>query len=443
MAIFRRAAQNFTKSYPIDNSAILHLAVLKPGKANIFRFCANITETVNPAALQKAVDVVTPRFPVLVAGIQSDLWRYYVVPVSQPPRVEPDTETIAYMDMEQIRHCAMRVLYRSKQISVEFFHSLTDGYGALIFLRCLLAEYFRFAHNIHCSEEELQRTAPRFSLEEEAEDGFLRYAGEQEGKRNNTPAYQPGQKELIDRVNITTGKFRTAEILAASHRYGISMTTFLTAVMMESLREIQARKKQRQEAIQIMVPVNLRNLFPCRTLHNFSLYAVPRIDPADLGEKFEAVVRKVDAQLKQQFTKEHLQAMFTPNVKLDSHPLVSKIPLALKCFFLRLGYRFFGGRTTSLSLSNLGRIQFPKEIEPYITDVAVHMSPRISSAYNCGVISHGDNLYINFSRCMPNPELEILFFSKLAEHGCTPEVETDDMTADFTELGFPVQMMAR
>lgn len=436
-------SRDFCKKYPVDNSAILHLAILQPGKANIFRFCADLTEVVDPAALQRAVDAVTPRFPVLVAGIQSDGFRYYAVPVSQPPRVEADCATIAYMDMEQIRRCAMRVLYRKRQISVEFFHSLTDGYGALIFLRTLVAEYFRFAHSVHCSEEELQRTAPRFSDEEEAEDGFLRHAGQTEGPRNNTPAYQPGQNELTDRVNITTGAFRTAEILDASHRYGVSMTTFLTAVMMESLREIQARKRQRQEAIQIMVPVNLRNLFPCRTLHNFSLYAVPRIDPKDLGEKFEAVVRKVDAQLKKQFTREHLQAMFTPNVKLERHPLISRIPLAVKCFFLRLGYRFFGGRTTSLSLSNLGRVQFPKEIEPYITGVAVHMSPRISSAYNCGVISYGDKLYINFSRCMKNPELEVLFFSKLAQHGCTPEVQTDDLEADFTELGFPVQMMAR
>lgn len=435
-------SHSFIKKYPIDNSAILHLAVLKPGKANIFRFCANITEVVDPAALQKAVDNLTPRFPVLVAGIRNDLWNYYVVPVQQSPRVMPDSETIAYMDMEQIRQCAMRVLYRKHQISVEFFHSLTDGYGALIFLRHLMAEYFHIAHGIRSSEAELERTAPRFSDEAEAEDGFLRHAGETTGPRNNVPAYQPGQLELIDRINITTGKFQTAQILDAAHRYGISMTTFLTAVMMESLREIQARKHQRQEAIQMMVPVNLRNLFPCKTLHNFSLYAVPRIDPEDRGESFETLVRKIDRQLKKQFTKEHLQAMFTANVKLDRHPVLQWIPLAVRCFFLRAGYRFFGGRTTSMSLSNLGRVQFPAEIEPYITGVAVHMSPRISSAYNCGVISHADKLFINFSRCMAHPELEILFFNKLAQHGCTPQVETDDMTADFSELGVPVEMMA-
>ena len=436
-------SRNFCKRYPIDNSAILHLAILKPGKANIFRFCANITEVVDPVALQKAVDNLTPRFPMLVAGIRSDLWRYYVVPVSQSPRVEPDSATIAYMDMEQIRRCAMRVLYRRHQISVEFFHSLTDGYGALIFLRHLVAEYFRIAHGIQCSIRELERTAPRFSEEAEAEDGFLTHAGQTNGPRNTVPSYQPGETELTDRVNITTGKFQTADILEAAHRYGISMTTFLTAVMMESLRELQSKKPLRQKSIQMMVPVNLRNLFPCKTLHNFSLYAVPRIDPEQLGEKFEDVVRKVDAQLKKQFTKEHLQAMFTPNVKLDNHPILRRIPLAIRCFFLRIAYGFLGGRTTSMSLSNLGRVQFPAEIEPYITGVAVHMSPRISSAYNCGVISHADKLYINFSRCMAKPELEILFFNKLAQHGCAPQVETDDMTADFTALGVPVEMMAR
>ena len=435
-------SRSFLKRYPVDNSAILHLAVLQPGKANIFRFCADLTEEVDPDALQKAVDVLTPQFPLLVAGIRSDLWRYYVVPVEESPKVEPDRATIAYMDMEQIRRCAMRVLYRRHQISVEFFHSLTDGYGALIYLRRLVAEYFRFARGIHCSEEELQRTAPRYAEEAEAEDGFLTHVGDKTGPRNNTPAFQPGEGELIERVNITTGKFSTREILDAAHRYGISMTTFLAAVMMESLRELQAKKNIRRKTIQLMVPVNMRNLFPCRTLHNFSLYATPGIDPDKLGEDFENVAQKVDAQLKKQFDRDYLQAMLTTNVKLDRNPLIVWLPLAVRCFCLKLAYRFFGGRTSCMSLSNLGRVQFPKEIEPYITGVAVHMSPRISSAYNCGVISHGEKLYINFSRCMAQPELEVLFFKKLQEHGCTCEVETDDADGDFSALGYPVEMMA-
>ena len=45
---------------------------------------------------------------------------------------------LVYMDKDEMRKCAFRVIVFRNRIAVEFFHSLTDGSGALIFLKNLV-----------------------------------------------------------------------------------------------------------------------------------------------------------------------------------------------------------------------------------------------------------------------------------------------------------------
>lgn len=133
--------ENHTKTYPLDSSAMVHLASMQEGYTNTFRVFAALTKKVDPKALQRALDRISPRFPTIVAGIRRGIFQYKVVPVCSPPAVKPDSAVLAYMPEEMIRTCAMRVLYKEKEISVEFFHALTDGYGGLMFVQALLTEY--------------------------------------------------------------------------------------------------------------------------------------------------------------------------------------------------------------------------------------------------------------------------------------------------------------
>ena len=96
----RRSIQT---KYPLDNSGIIHLAVLKKGYSNSFRLSVTLTEMVDPQLLQEAVNIVTPRFPTIVAGIQSGFFRHWVVPVQAPPDIQLDCSCLAYMPTEQIR----------------------------------------------------------------------------------------------------------------------------------------------------------------------------------------------------------------------------------------------------------------------------------------------------------------------------------------------------
>lgn len=107
------------ETYPLDNSAIIHLAALQEGSSNSFRLSACLKETLIPQLLQEALCTVSKRFPTLVAGIQCGSLQHVVVPVRNPPKIEQDHALLVYMPPQQIRQCAMRVLYAETKMHTE------------------------------------------------------------------------------------------------------------------------------------------------------------------------------------------------------------------------------------------------------------------------------------------------------------------------------------
>lgn len=62
--------------YKLDNSAILHLAAMRKHHTNLYRMTLTLTEEVNPEILQKALNEVTPNFPMIMqafAAISSSI----------------------------------------------------------------------------------------------------------------------------------------------------------------------------------------------------------------------------------------------------------------------------------------------------------------------------------------------------------------------------------
>ena len=77
-------------TYPLDNSAIIHLAALRKEYTNAFRVAITLKEPVCVQTLQAALTHITPRFPTVIAGMKRGLFQYEVVPVSTPPQVQKE-----------------------------------------------------------------------------------------------------------------------------------------------------------------------------------------------------------------------------------------------------------------------------------------------------------------------------------------------------------------
>lgn len=403
-------------AYAVDNASLLYLSLIRKDHTNSFRFTMTLTEEVCPDTLQMAVDRIYRRFPTVIAGFYPGFFHYLQVPAKTPPHVRPDPGCLITMTRKEIRECAYRVYYSGKTVAIEAFHALTDGYGALASFTTLVAEYLRLKHGIQIPVKNTLMDLQEAPSTTETADAYLEYETGKPMLLPNRYAYQlPGQSPAADGVYTSRHRIPIQALLEASHRYGVSLTALLSSVMAESIMEIQQAHLGAGKAkpVRIMVPVDLRRMFPSRTLRNFILYALPTMEPQEQGRPFRDLIRSFGAQLHSQIEKVRMASIMAYHVKAQHNWLFRHIPLCIKCAFMRVIYQFFGEVNSSVTVTNLGNVQLPEQMQPFVETMDVILTPRRRSPYNCAVISYAGLAAITISRFSREPELEDVFFRKL------------------------------
>lgn len=404
-------------SFSVDYSAILYLSLMREEHANTYRFTMTLDAPVCPETLQQAVNEVYRRFPTIFAGFRAGFFQFFQVPASAAPQVQPDTGMLHTLTPEEIRECPLRVIYSGCHISVEIFHALTDGYGAICCLSTIVSAYLRIKYG-----EDIPAAYPvaDIGLEPSAEETGDSYPDHMQLPAVHIPsryAYQlPGPKPSRTGIRTHTYTVETEKVLKTSRAMGVSMTALISSVMAQSVMEIQLRHEgSLRFPARIMVPIDLRRQFPSRTLRNFILYALPTLEPEDAGKPIDILARDFADQLKCQSQSELLASTMAYNVKTQRNPLFRVLPRRLKTFFFRTVYRYFGESNSSITVTNLGNIRLPDTMQKHVRDICVYLTPRTRSPYNCGIIAYENQLHIVISRYREHPELETVFIRNMEE----------------------------
>lgn len=414
----------------LDNAAKIYPAARRKNWSNVFRQSVTLTEEVDTDILRGALEVTVGRFPAIAARLRRGLFWYYLHQLAEAPEIrEEQSCPLVFMSGEEMRRCAFRVVVWHDRIAVEFFHSLTDGTGALVFLKSLTAEYLERRYGISVPAEHgvLDRREP--PREEELEDSFLRCAGAVPAGRRDTDAWRmKGDPEPDGFLNLTCFRLPAEETLALAHRYDATLTVFLGAVMMEALQRLQREKVpslRRRKAIRLLIPVNLRKLFPSETLRNFAMYTVPELDPRLGDYDFEEICAVIRHKMGLEVTAKHMSRLIATNVNDERNPAVRLIPLPLKNLVMKAVFNTVGERKSCLTLSNLGAVRLPEVMAPYIRRMDFILGVQAAAPYNCGVISWNGTINVNFIRNTVEPELERHFFAVLRDMGLPVTVESN------------------
>ena len=132
--------ENKLRWVKLDNAAKIYPAARRRNWSNVFRLSATLKEPVDEAVLQSALDVTARRFPSIAARLRKGIFWYYLQQLPSGPKLSREySYPLARMNSRETRRCAFRVIAYENRIAVEFFHSLTDGNGALVFLKTLIA----------------------------------------------------------------------------------------------------------------------------------------------------------------------------------------------------------------------------------------------------------------------------------------------------------------
>ena len=414
----------------LDNAAKIYPAARRKNWSSVFRHSVTLFEEVDKGVLKSALDITVKRFPSIAARLRKGVFWYYLQQVETAPEIREEySYPLTYMSKTEMRKCAFRVIVFHNRIAVEFFHSLTDGSGALIFFKSLVAEYLEQKYNIDIPFEKgvLDRKAP--PRQEELEDCFPKYAGKVPASRRDTNAWHMYGEPLSEGfLGLTCFSLPVKDALEVAHKHNVTLTVFMSAVMMQALLNLQKEKTpniKRQKLIKLMIPVNLRYLFPSNTLRNFAMYTLPEIDPR-LGEyTFDEICNIIKHKMGLEVTAKHMSCVIATNVNDEKNPLVRLIPLPIKNAVMKAVFDSVGEKKSCLSLSNIGRVEVPEIMSKYIKRFDFILGAQASAPYNCGMLSYGDTIYINFIRNIKDAELEKHFFAVLKKFGISAMVESN------------------
>ena len=315
-----------------------------------------------------------------------------------------------------------RVRVYKNRIAIEYFHALTDGTGGITFLLTLTQEYLYRKYKIKREYSKLVLNVDDEPTEDETNDAFLKYARNSSGalEHEKKAWHLKGTNINPKYINIVTGIMNINDVKKVAKKYNATITEFIAAVILFNLQKLAGKTKRE---IKVSIPINLRNIYETKTLRNFSSYLNVGIE--NKSYKLEEIIKLVKKQLKELSDEKRINAKISGNVKLMENPFIRRIPMFIKRHVMSFVEAKMGDGYISTNCSNLGYIDVPSNMKPYITDMNFILGKSRGKPTSTGMIGYDDKLFITFSRTIKESEYERLFFTTLTSMGIEVLIESN------------------
>lgn len=406
----------------LDNAAKIYPAVQTEEMTAVFRLSAVLKERIRIKPLLKAIALLEPRFPYYKMKLRKGFFWYYLQYYNENITVKPDVETPCRSFTKN--ELTFRVLVKGNTISVEFSHILTDGSGAFEFLKSLLITYLDECCLITPGDFNFLKPQEK-PLAEEFEDAFSKYFQ----LRLPAPLKHPRSFHLPFKLK-TTPRFSAlsimvpiSAIMANAKQHNVTLTVYLVGVYLYALQNIYntlspLKKRRCRKIFRIQVPINLRRMYPSKTMRNFSLFVTPEID-LRLGQyTFEEILKTVHHLMQLETDKKLINKIISRNVGAERNLLLKNTPLFIKSLILYFTYKTAGTSRYSGVITNLGKVTFSEEADKRIDYfIFIPPPPNKTLKVNCGVIGFGNKLVLSFGNITASNALEREYVTILTRAG--------------------------
>jgi NRPS condensation-like uncharacterized protein len=425
MSANKRANDN--RWYRLDNAAKIYPPIRSARRAGVFRVAALLSEDIVPGTLREALTATLPRFPSFDVRMHKGLFWYYfehnpseaVVLAEKAPVCRPIVlrETNGYL---------FRVSYFRCRISLEVFHAIADGTGAITFLKALVYNYLTLSGKTVAADEEILDGQASFDSGE-VEDSFQKYYDEkQKGGRSEKTAYQiKGTRLPPGYVRVTQGIIPVDAFKQLVKSADATVTEYIAALIVTAIYETQLKGRGHKLPVKVSVPVNLRNFFPSQTVRNFSSYVNVGLTFEGAGQTFEFILENIRQQIRTDATKDRLIEKIGANVAAERSPFMRATPLFMKNLALKTAYSLFGERLVTTTLSNLGVVHLPDSMQSFVRRFDFVLGAPRMNALNCAVCSYNGQMTVSFMRVLEETDIERYFFRFLAQKGVPVVIESN------------------
>lgn len=355
--------------YKLDNVSKVFLATHNARDTRSIRVSCTLKELIDKDILQEALNrtvAIRPQFQVRIR--RGFFWHYMedtdVMPIVEPESLRP-CPVLYGSNYKGVLH--YKVTYYFNRINIDMFHAISDGTGALIFLKLLVLNYLKLSHpgeleNISLpegstSEDRYQNSYSHFY---DSKTGILPKTILNKKKR----AYHISSRKLhYEQLQFFEVHFEADKLLTEAKKMGVSLTSYLGAKLMIAISKGMPYV-QKHKPITISMPVNLRNYYPSETLRNF-FNSVDVTHEFTGEETMESLAAEFDQKLKNSIVPEQIKSQMNRYESIERLLLTRVVPLAIKQPVVR-AFSKKESKTVTAVLSNLGLIKIPEEMKPYI-----------------------------------------------------------------------------
>lgn len=380
--------------YRLDNIGKFYAAQAGRSAQTVFRIAADMSEPVDPDALQRALDATLQALPGFNVTLRSGFFWHYLEQSTEPLQVQEEHLPICCALHASRASVLTRVSYYGCRINVEVSHIISDGRGTLELFKTLIGTYVQLRYHVTGAVAPDAATA-----EEKTEDSFSKNYDKHASAKDSAP-----KPYLIrgwkDQAAPTYFEFHVpaSTVHQQAKGMGVSVTSLIIAAIICAIRQTMPAA-ERHRAIRMDVPVDLRRFFGSSTLRNFFGLAYVSYVPGAEDEPLSMVAAQVQAQIASATEAPALKRRMNRMIKLEKNPLLRVAPLVLKDAVLGLAAKMAEDEVTTTT-SSLGVIRLPDAATSFVKGVSVLTSTT----------------GINFVACTFQDDLSISITSVYEDH---------------------------
>ena len=417
--------------YKLDNAAKIVPSTARGANTRVFRLTCELKEKVEKDMLQIALDETIDEFPFFNCVLHRGIFWYYLEDSDLRPVVELEhTPACMPLYIPGHKNLLYRVNYFDKRINLEMFHVLADGTGAFMFFKTLIIRYLQLKHSL---SEDI-KPVDEFSVEEKNVDAFTDNYSKQKGLKqlkemSSVKAYQvSGELDENLLPHLLEGTVSSSKFLQLAHKHNTTVGVLCVAIYIKAAI-LSMNRGQKKRHVVVSVPVNLRQFYHSGTARNFFGVINIDYDPANYDGNLNTIIEPVDKAFKEKLSAENIEKTMNSYSALEHNLAVKVVPLPIKDFTIgRFDAAAKKGVTTSMS--NIGRIKMPKEVEEYIDRFSAFMT---ASSQQVTVCSFGDKMTFGEASPYKTHRVMLNFFRCLSEQGIEVELGSNDYDEEVSD----------
>lgn len=385
--------------YKLDNAAKIFPAIYTKNDTSSFRVSAVLKDDIDESILHLSLKMALERFPSFCVKLKRGFfWYYFDHNYDEPIIQKENSKPYDTVRIYENNNFMFTLSYSKKRLILEIFHALSDGTGGMDFFKTICYYYLLNKSVAINNTGEIKTNEVEINLVE-TEDSFIGnydknvpvFEKEEKAFRITGKYYPEGYSGLIHTIMSVT------QLKEVSRKYNATITEYMGACILNSIYVNYLKGKISKKNVKLFIPVNARKFFDSKSIRNFVLYVRTNCDFNGKDLEFVDMINYMQETFKKELTKERLHSRLVSNVIFEKKMIVRILPLFLKRLGLKIGFKLLGSDANTVSFSNLGKVELPKDMEPYFERFEFAIGASKSTPVNIGAVSFLDKFVLTFT----------------------------------------------